>query len=140
MIDWSQVKTAEQKDVEAFNTAFAGKLSANNTAYEVATLAITSNYPQMEKDTWPTQDKEIKGWVADPENALTPWIDIAASVRGIPREEYLQRTLVKTQQFEQISAYLTGLRQKYEDQIKAATSVDEIEQIQLVYQLPEGGA
>lgn len=93
-------------------------LASNNEAYNSATRAITSDYPQLEKDTWPTQDKESKAWVADPDNALTPWIDRAANTRGIERDEYLRRTLAKAWQFEVISSYLTGTRQKYEDQIK----------------------
>lgn len=98
----------------------ARRLFENNSAYTIATTAITADYPQLEKDTWPTQDKECKAWVADPENeALTPWIDRAAATRGIEREEYLRRTLAKAWQFEVISSYLTGTRQKYEDQIKA---------------------
>lgn len=91
----------------------------NNAAYNSATLALTADYPQLEKDTWPTQDNESKSWVADPDNALTPWIDRAAATRGIERAEYLRRTLAKARQFELVSSYLTGTRQKYEDQIKA---------------------
>lgn len=94
-------------------------LKANNDAYSSATRAITADYPQLEKDTWPTQDKESKGWVVDPDNAPTPWINRAADTRGIGREEYLRRTLAKAWQFEVISSYLTGTRQNYEDQIKA---------------------
>ncbi|MFI8384808.1 hypothetical protein [Pseudomonas sp. NPDC079086] len=96
----------------------ARRLLGNNDSYEKATRFITTDYPQLEKDTWPTQDKESKAWVADPENALTPWIDRAAATRGIDRDEYLRRTLAKAQQFEMVSSYLTGTRQKYEDQIK----------------------
>lgn len=121
----------------ALNDARAKRLEDNNASYEAATSAITADYPQSEKDTWPTQDKEIKAWQADPEHASTPWIDLAASVRGIPRKEYLQRTLAKTQQFEQVSAYLTGLRQRYEDQIKAAATVEILGSIALNYGLPE---
>lgn len=95
------------------------RLIDNNSSYSAATSAITADYPQLEKDTWPTQDKESKAWVADPAGALTPWIDRAAATRGIARDEYLRRTLAKAWQFEVISAYLTGTRQKYEDQIKA---------------------
>lgn len=94
-------------------------LNKNNSAYTLATSSITADYPQLEKDTWPTQDKESKAWVADPGNAVTPWIDRASATRGIDREEYLRRTLSKAFQFEVISAHLTGTRQKYEDQIKA---------------------
>lgn len=93
-------------------------LSANNRDYESATRKITADYPQLEKDTWPTQNSEAMKWVADPVNARTPWIDAAAQARGLTREDYLRRTLVKAQQFSKISAHLTGVRQKYEDQIK----------------------
>lgn len=95
------------------------RLAANNTAYSAATAALTADYPQLEKDTWPTQDAESKAWVADPAGAATPWIDRAADERGIDREEYLRRTLIKAEQFKVLSAYLTGRRQRYEDAIKA---------------------
>jgi hypothetical protein len=136
-IDFSQMITAEQKATKAFSDAYARKLVDNNDAYERTSASVTAGYPQMEKDTWPTQDKEVKAWQADPENASTPWIDLAAQVRGIGREAYLQRTLSKTQQFEQISAYLTGLRQKYEDQIKVAETIAELDAIVIEYTLPE---
>ncbi|KAB0549825.1 hypothetical protein F7R01_00960 [Pseudomonas argentinensis] len=95
------------------------KLRANNASYTAATLALTADYPQLEKDTWPTQNEQAAAWVADPEGAVTPWIDLAAIERGIDREEYLRRTLVKAEQFKILSAFLTGRRQRYEDKIKA---------------------
>ena len=95
------------------------RLDANNGAYEAATVALTADYPQLEKDTWPTQNEEASAWVADPAGAATPWIDRAAAERGIDREEYIRRTLIKARQFKVMSAFLTGRRQKYEDQIKA---------------------
>lgn len=94
-------------------------LQENNNAYSNATHALTADYPQLEKDTWPTQDEEVKSWVADPAGAVTPWIDRAATERNLDREEYLRRTLVKSKQFKVLSAFLTGRRQRYEDQIKA---------------------
>lgn len=112
-------------------------LRANNEAYNLATLSITKDYPQLEKDTWPTQDKEIKAYKAD-NTASTPWIDTAAAVRGLTRADYIARTVSKIAMFEQASAYLTGLRQKYEDRIKASTDADEIEAIQFVYNIPGG--
>ena len=95
------------------------KLQANNAAYNAATTALTADYPQLEKDTWPTQNEEASAWVADPAGAATPWIDRAAAERGIDREEYIRRTLIKARQFKVMSAFLTGRRQRYEDQIKA---------------------
>lgn len=118
-IDWSQLKTAEQKSAEQAAATLKARITGNNTAYETATKALTADYPQLEKDTWPTQNEQAAAWVADPTNASTPWIDRAAAERGIAREEYLRRTLVKAEQFKILSAFLTGRRQRYEDQIKA---------------------
>lgn len=118
-IDWSQLVTAEQKAAEESAATLKARISGNNAAYEAATKALTADYPQLEKDTWPTQNEQAAAWVADPVSAATPWIDRAAAERGIDREEYLRRTLVKAEQFKILSAFLTGRRQRYEDQIKA---------------------
>jgi phage pi2 protein 07 len=126
----------EEPEGPTFQELKYEKLLENNRLYEEAVNSHTASYPQAEKDTWPTQDREIKAWQADPENASTPWIDAAASIRGIEREDYLQRTLQKTQQFEQLSAYLTGLRQRYEDQIKSSKNSDELGEITIDYNLP----
>lgn len=99
-------------------------LTTNNNAYEAATAALTADYPKLEKDTWPTQDKESRAWVSDPENAVTPWIDRAAFERGIDREEYLRRTLAKAEQFKIMSSFLTGRRQRYEDAIKQGEEIN----------------
>lgn len=95
------------------------RAGANNAAYNAATMALTADYPQLEKDTWPTQNEEASAWAADPAAAATPWIDRAAAERGIEREEYIRRTLIKARQFKVMSAFLTGRRQRYEDQIKS---------------------
>ena len=105
------------------------KLQLNNAEYERATEALTAGYPQLEKDTWPTQDAESRAWLDEPD-APTPWIDRAAAVRGIGRDEYLRRTLLKARQFVIMSAWLTGRRQGYEDVIKAGGNPE------LDYQLP----
>lgn len=118
-IDWSGMITAEQKAAESAAATLKARISGNNTAYEAATKALTADYPQLEKDTWSTQNEQAAAWVADPVNASTPWIDRAAAERGIDREEYLRRTLVKAEQFKILSAFLTGRRQRYEDEIKA---------------------
>ena len=95
------------------------RLALNNGAYEAATGAHTADYPQLEKDTWPTQDQECTAWLTDPVGAVTPWVDLAAVERGIDREEYMRRTLIKSRQFKLLSAFLTGRRQRYEGLIKA---------------------
>lgn len=111
---------ANPTNAQLLSEAKASAYIRNNAAYDAATALVTKDYPQSEKDTWSTQDREIKAYQASPETALTPWIDTAANYRGITRELYISKTLAKIAQFEQISAYLTGKRQGYEDQIKTA--------------------
>lgn len=111
--------SAEELLAAEYKMARSQRLAANNAAYTEATKALTADYPQLEKDTWPTQNEEASAWIADPAGAQTPWIDRAAAERGIDREEYIRRTLIKARQFKVMSAFLTGRRQRYEDQIKA---------------------
>ncbi|WP_278397758.1 hypothetical protein [Stutzerimonas kunmingensis] len=118
-IDWSGMITAEQRAAEAAAATLEARITANSAAYEAATRALTADYPQLEKDTWPTQNEEASAWVAYPVGAATPWIDRAAAERGIDREEYIRRTLIKARQFKVMSSFLTGRRQRYDDQIKA---------------------
>ncbi|TLX54854.1 hypothetical protein DN824_20440 [Stutzerimonas nosocomialis] len=131
MIDWSKLETAQTR----FESAREEVIASNNGRYSTATAALTADYPQLEKDTWPTQDKESRAWVAD-QSSPTPWIDDAARERGLHREEYLRRTLVKARQFEILSAFLTGRRQRYEDQVKAASSQSELDAIIVDYTVP----
>lgn len=121
-LEWLDVRpkpTWEDIEGASVRAQIKSRLEYNNETYTKATDALTADYPQREKDTWSTQNEQAVAWVADPVNAATPWIDRAAAERGIDREEYLRRTLVKAEQFKILSAFLTGRRQRYEDQIKA---------------------
>lgn len=99
--------------------AVANAIALNNAAYEAAIESLTAGYPPSEIATWERQRAEVMAWHLD-DTSPTPWIDIAAQARGIPRADYLARTYAKAAQFAQASAYLTGLRQRYETEIKAA--------------------
>lgn len=112
----AQVVEAER--VNAGNP-LAAAIALNNIAYEAAIESLTAGYPPSEIATWERQRAEVMAWHLD-DTSATPWIDIAAQARGIPRADYLARTYAKATQFAQASAYLTGLRQRYETEIKAA--------------------
>lgn len=107
----------------------------NNAAYESAIASLTADYPPSEIATWERQRAEVMAWAAD-SSAQTPWIDIAASARDIPRDEYLSRTFAKAARFAQASAHLTGLRQRYEAQIKTAEDATALAAINFDYSLP----
>lgn len=116
--------------------ARAGAAAANNAAYEQAIALMTADYPPAEVQTWERQRAEALAWEADA-SADTPWIDLAASARGLDRDEYLSRTLAKVQAFATASAWLTGRRQGIDDSIRAAGTAGEVRAITIDYSLPE---
>ena len=104
----------------------------NNQAYENALSMMTSDYPPSEMQTWERQRAEVLGWHVD-NAAATPWIDIAASARGLDRGEYLARTLAKVQAFAAASAWLTGRRQGIDGSVRAALTLDQLRSISISY-------
>lgn len=112
-------------------------IASNNGAYESAISQMTAGYPPAEIQTWERQRAEVIAWEADP-NAPTPWIDLAASARGLDRGEFLARTLAKVTAFVQASAWLTGHRQGIEDAIRATSTLAALSAIIIDYTLPGG--
>lgn len=110
-------------------------IAENNAQYEAAISLMTSDYPASEIATWERQRAEAVAWGAD-STAQTPWIDIAASARGLDRDKYLARTLAKVNAFAVASACLTGRRQGIDDQIRAATTAEELAAVVIDYTLP----
>ena len=129
--DWSSALTDE---VSARRMKIT---ESNNTAYEQAVAKMTSGYPPAEIQTWERQRAEVIAWEADP-NAPTPWIDLAASARGIDRGEFLARTLAKVTAFAHASAWLTGHRQGIDDAIQATSTLAALSAIIIDYTLPGG--
>ena len=127
--DWSSALTDEVSARQVQITA------SNNTAYEQAVAKMTSGYPPSEIATWERQRAEALAWEAG-SAAPTPWIDLAASARGLDRNEYLTRTLLKVKAFAQASAWLTGRRQGIDDAIRAASTLEQLKAITIDYTLP----
>lgn len=76
-----------------------------------------SQFSEVEKMTFPSQQKEVEAWLADNTSA-TPVLDSLAEARGITREEQIQKAVAKVQLFVPLSAKIIGTQQKYEDDIK----------------------
>lgn len=113
----------------------ADKLLKNNAAFEIAMSGLTSDYPPSEILSWERQRAEALAWEAD-STVPTPWIDIAASARGLARDEYLLRTTAKVHQFAIASAWLIGRRQAIDDAIRAATTSESVASVEISYELP----
>ena len=94
-------------------------LAALTAEYERHMRGIASGYPPSERESWPVQTSEAHALLADPA-ASTPWIDAAATARGIDRLELANRIAAKDAQYRVFSGTLSGVRQRIEDQIDAA--------------------
>lgn len=99
-----------------------------NAAYIAAVNALTAGYPETEIASWPKQEAEARALVADGE-AVTPWIDAAATARGITREAFAALILANADLFAPAHAALTGHRQALRDAIDALGSEPTKEQL-----------
>lgn len=93
-------------------------LAEINRAYSQAVANMVRDTPDFERESWPKQELEAKLYVLD-NNSPTPYVDVLASARGIPRALFLTKILEKVALYEAAHAYLTGLRQAKEDALNA---------------------
>lgn len=119
----------------ALETEREYRTNVSNRAFEFAMDQLKESYPKSEIETWERQRAEAVAWGAD-STVPTPWIDVAAQVRGIPRNEFLARTLDKVNKFAFASAYLVGMRQGIEDAIAQAQTPGAVAAIAVNYTLP----
>ena len=93
-------------------------LNRINSAYQAAIAAMTAGYPKDEIESWPKQEAEARAWMADP-SVATPWMDGAATGRGISKPQLAARIVGSVNRFAAEHGELTGKRQKLRDQIAA---------------------
>lgn len=113
------------------------KLAEINSAYESATSALVSTYPQTELLTFDKQEQEARAWTED-SAAETPLVDMLAAGRQMDKAELVRRIIAKADAFALATGYLTGQRQRYEDLLNEAKTLEEVEAIVPEYVMPEG--
>lgn len=106
-----------------FERAVKAKLGEINAAYEQEMSAIKAGYPLSEVLSWDKQEAEARAYQAD-SNAATPFIDALATERGMAKAELVSRIMAKVDMYEQTVGMLTGKRQRLEDQVLAAQTVE----------------
>ena len=126
----------EHEYVASMDDLKAAKLAEVNYAYDEATSSLVATYPQTELLTFDKQEQEARAWLAD-NSVSTPLIDALAQGRGIDKAGLIHRIIVKADAFALATGYLTGQRQRYEDLLDAATTVEEVEAIVPEYHFPE---
>lgn len=73
--------------------------------------ALTSNYPQFEKDTFWIQEVEARGYLADL-SYPTPFIDNLISVRDISKDDMVAKIIANSDALKVASAQILGQYQQ----------------------------
>jgi hypothetical protein len=102
-----------------------------NASYAIAVNALTSGYPESEIASWPKQETEARAWLAD-NNAATPWIDSAATARGIPKADFVTLVIANADALAPLHGALSGKRQLLRDQIDALGDSPTAEQLNAI--------
>lgn len=112
--------------------AKAAKLTEILTGSDAAMNAITSTYSENEKFSWPKQEAEAKALLADP-SAPAPLLRGIADTRGIALTVLRDKVLANVEASEALTALILGTQQRYEDAVKAATTVEDVQAIEVKY-------
>ena len=118
------------------NHAKSEKLAEINSTYDAATSSLVATYPQTELLTFDQQESEARAYEADP-TAETRLVDMLAKGRQIDKVELVRRIILKSDAFKLAAGYMTGQRQRFEDLLDEAQTVEEVEAIVPEYKLPE---
>lgn len=99
-----------------------------NSRIDAHLEALVTKYPKNERDTWPTSVVEAKKVLSD-SSAPSTHIDAACLECGLDKVTLATIILSNADDFEAESGRLVGIRIKYKQMIKAATSADQIQGI-----------
>ncbi|AJE07731.1 hypothetical protein [Mannheimia haemolytica] len=133
---YEQIKVDMQAVISAEKSAKLAEINQKAQAF-INDLAKYNETPQFERDTWLEQAKEAKAWVADP-TVQTPTLALIAQMRGIPLDTLRQKAYEKAMAYQTVAAIVAGQRQGYEDRLEQAETLEQIQAIKPMYQLPQG--
>lgn len=126
---WEVRQFSPQENAERLEQHRADKLHEISAAYEARLNVILKDYPVVETKTWNKQESEARAWAAD-NTAGTPLLTEIANARGLTMVELVPRVIAKADAWITLSGAATGKRQALEQQIGAATTIEELEAIQ----------
>lgn len=121
--------TLPASDAAALEAAKAAKRARVAELCEQALSELASSYPPGELQSWPQQVKEAEVIAADP-LAQAPLLQAIADARGIGVPELAGRVLAKAQAYAAVSGAIIGRRQAAEDQIDAAKTMQQLEDVE----------
>lgn len=106
----------------------AAKLAQLSAECSTRMEAIKVGYPAEEVQSWDKQESEARAYTAS-SSATTPLLSALATARGIALADLAARVIAKADAFAAVSGAIIGKRQRYEDQVAAATDAPTVEAI-----------
>lgn len=103
------------------------KLIQINLAYDDAIKGLTKMTPDAEMSTWTLQKIEADMYDV---TKKAPFLEKLASIRGITLDELIAKVKAKNAIYVETVGNITGYRQKLEDKIMKATSVEDIKAVE----------
>ncbi len=133
---WTLSVTAKKQQLADVKDKRLNELNslAENT---VENLAKISKTPAFERATWEIQRQEAIAWKMD-NNTATPSLDQIAKMRGVPAEILREKAYQKAIKYQQLTTTIAGIRQRYEDMIDTAKTLDALNKIEFVFDLGGG--
>ncbi|MCO8167872.1 hypothetical protein NJC40_08780 [Pseudomonas sp. 21LCFQ02] len=108
--------------------AKVAKLIDLNAACERALGELSSAYPPAELQSWPQQVAEAAGLQLDPP-AQAPLLTAIAEARGVAVAELAGRVQQKALAYAEFSGVIIGKRQRLEDELDAAETLEAVSAI-----------
>ena len=96
--------------------------------FEKSMNDVTSSYPEHEQKTWDKQEAQALAYQAD-NTVATPILDGIVAIRGVDKDTLVLKVIEKAEQFTNLVSAAIGYRQKAEDVIVAAATVEDIEAV-----------
>lgn len=125
VFDWTSFSWIDPQAAVTFAELQQRALDALNVAYTSATRQLSGGYPAAERESWPVQIAEAR-IVLNGDAGPTPWIDAAAAERGLARADLAARIDALDVAYRALHGRLSGIRQRLEREIAAATSAGQL--------------
>lgn len=107
------------------------KLEEVRSATNMYMEQLKSNFSNAEMETWSRQENGVKLLSENPESEEydAQWVKALAATRGISLEEQIQRISYASNLMNEYAYRLVGYQQSLEDKINAATTLEEVQEI-----------
>lgn len=109
------IKKNEAQALEAFNN----KLLEVKSSADRHANSLVWEVPDVEKETWASQEAEARAWLLDSETP-TPVIDVICAQRQCEKSWLVDKVILKADYYRSRAAEITAKRQRIEDELKTA--------------------